>query len=105
MWGQRLPGGGGSPPGLGGTPTRWGRTVLQSGPDGRGAAVVAVVWLECILLPEYEGRVTRALREIALTGRRGRAAGMGRCHPGLGGVSSTIDMATTPGRPVPRIKR
>jgi hypothetical protein len=46
-----------------------GHTVLQSLPDGRGEAVVAVVCLEGILPREDEGRVASGLRKIAAVDR------------------------------------
>jgi hypothetical protein len=67
MWGQRLPGEGGTSPGHVGHGLWWGRTVQQSHPDGLGA-VVAVVWLGGILQRGCEAGVAPAFRNAeALT--------------------------------------
>ena len=40
--------------------------MLQSHPGGRGEAVVAVVWLECIVRRECEAGVAPALRKAKI---------------------------------------
>jgi hypothetical protein len=101
MWGQRLPGAGGKPPGLVGRRLGGGAPYFSQVPTAGGAAVVAVVWLDGIVQLEHEVRVASALRKILPTaGRRGQSGTLKRqpgppatWHKGVEPLTSTVRMA------------
>src|SRR5450759_5958904 len=99
MWGQRLPGAGGIPPGLVRLRLGGGAPYFSRVPTAGGAAVVAVVWLDAILQLEYEVRVASALRKILpIAGRRAR-------QPAVPGSSRSPAPRARPGAPSPTRRR
>jgi len=99
MWGQRLPGAGGIPPGLVRLRLGGGAPYFSRVPTAGGAAVVAVVWLDSIVQLEHEVRVAATLRKILPTTGKGEAART----PSVSSVDSVASVArvTATATPLP----